>query len=83
MCINYTPVGNKWGIEQHVPDFKSVIHPQFGLGHGGLLAVLPADLRLLPVRGREEDHGCGQGDREDPQAAEEEGAKGDQDPPAG
>lgn len=44
---------------------------------------MPPHLRVLPVRGREEDHRRGQGDPEDPQAAEDEGAEGDQDPAAG
>lgn len=48
-----------------------------------LLAVVPPHLSVLPVRGGEEDRGRGQGDQEDPQAAEEEGEEGDQSPPAG
>lgn len=45
-------------------------------GHGGQLDVVPPHLRVLPVRGGEEGHRGGQGDQEDPQAAEEEGEKG-------
>lgn len=40
-------------------------------------------LRVLPVRGGEEDPRGGQGDPEDPQAAEDEGEEGDQNPAAG
>lgn len=47
------------------------------VGHGGLLDVVPPRLRLLPVRGGEEEHRGGQGDQEGPQAAEEEGEEGD------
>lgn len=55
----------------------------FFRGHGGLLDVVPPHLRVLPVRGGEAGHRCGQGDQKDPQAAEEEGEKGNQNPPAG
>lgn len=47
------------------------------LGHGGVLDVVPPHLRLLLVRGGEEEHRRGQGDQEGPQAAEEEGEEGD------
>lgn len=53
-----------------------------GFGHGRLLAGVPP-LYVLYVRGREEICRCGQRDQEDPQAAEEEGEKGNQNPPAG
>lgn len=52
------------------------------VGHGGLLDVVPPRLRLLPVRGGEEEHRGGQEDQEGPQAAEGEAEEGDQDPPA-
>lgn len=51
--------------------------------HGGLLGVVAPHLRVLPVRGGEEDPRGGQGDPEDPQAAEDEGEEGDQNPAAG
>lgn len=47
------------------------------LGHGRVLAVVPPHLYVLPVRGGEEDCGCGQRDQEDPGQAEEEGEEGD------
>ena len=46
------------------------------VGHGGLLAVLPPPVCVLPVRGGQDRPRGGQGDREDPQAAEEEREKG-------
>lgn len=45
--------------------------------------MVPPHLRVLPVRGGEEDRRGGQGDPEDPQAAEDEGEEGDQNPAAG
>lgn len=45
--------------------------------------MVPPHLRVLPVRGGEEDPRRGQGDPEDPQAAEDEGEEGDQNPAAG
>lgn len=47
------------------------------VGHGGLPDVVPPCLRVLPVRGGEEEHRRGQGDQEGPQAAEEEGEERD------
>lgn len=47
------------------------------VGHGGLPDVVPPRLRVLPVRGGEEEHRRGQGDQEGPQAAEEEGEERD------
>lgn len=55
----------------------TVFHRSCFLGHGGVLDVVPPHLRVLPVRGGEEEHRRGQGDQEGPQAAEEEGAEGD------
>ena len=63
-----------------------IIPQQFGFRgavHGGLLEVVPPHLRVLSVRRGEEDHRCGQGDQEDPNAAEEEGEKRDKNPSAG
>lgn len=45
--------------------------------------MVPPHLRVLSVRGGEEDRRRGQGDPEDPQAAEDEAAEGDQNPAAG
>lgn len=47
------------------------------VGHGGLPDVVPPRLRVLPVRGGEEEYRRGQGDQEGPQAAEEEGEERD------
>lgn len=47
------------------------------VSHGRLQDVVPPRLRVLPVRGGEEEHRGGQGDQEGPQAAEEEGEEGD------
>lgn len=47
------------------------------VGHGRLLVVVPPRLRLLPVRGGEEEHRGGQGDQEGPPTAEKEGEEGD------
>ena len=44
---------------------------------------MPPHLRVLSVRGREEEHRRGQADPEGPQAAEDEGEEGDQDSAAG
>lgn len=48
--------------------------------HGGLLAVVPPHLRVLPVGGGEEEHRYRPGDQEEAEAAEAEGEEGDQNP---
>ena len=45
--------------------------------------MVPPHLCVLSERGGEEDHRRGQRDQKDPQTTEEEGEKGDKNPPAG
>lgn len=64
------------GALHAIGDYSLTVPLQRCWGHGLLLAVVLPHLRVLPVRGGEEDRRRGQGDPEDPQAAEEEGEKG-------
>lgn len=50
----------------HQPIVTVVARVGCVVGHGGLPDVVPPRLRVLPVRGGEEEHRRGQGDQEGP-----------------